>query len=121
MLYFTYLLLCLRLDLFMFYSCDLFFHYFHFHYNNHKTSLTQKNLFFGHVCQKFSLRVLLKFCLRFYQFQPGVAYKSVAYKKSVYLIHMPREETVVNVIKVLYISDGCCTESNIYFFILYLF
>ena len=31
--------------------------------------------------QKFSLRVLLSFCLNFCQFQPSVAYKSVAYKK----------------------------------------
>ena len=44
-------------------------------------SLTQKNLFFGHVRQKFSLRVLLSFCLIFCQFQPGVVYKSVSYKK----------------------------------------
>ena len=34
-----------------------------------------------HVCQKFSLRVLLSFCLFFCQFQLGVAYKSVTYKK----------------------------------------
>ena len=33
---------------------------------------------------KFSLRVLFNFCLIFCQYQPGVAYKSVAYKKSVY-------------------------------------
>ena len=32
---------------------------------------------------KFQPRVLLSICLIFYQFQPGVAYKSVAYKKSV--------------------------------------
>ena len=30
-------------------------------------------------------------------------------------------ETKVLQIKVLYISDGCCTEFNIYYFILYLF
>ena len=36
--------------------------------------------------QKFSLSVLLRICLTFFcQFQPGVAYKSVAYKKCVYL------------------------------------
>ena len=32
-----------------------------------------------------SLRVLLSICLIFYQIQPGDAYKSVAYKKNVYL------------------------------------
>ena len=31
---------------------------------------------------KFSLRVLLSICLIFCQFQPGVAYKSIAYKKA---------------------------------------
>ena len=31
--------------------------------------------------QKFSLRVLLSICLIFCQFQPGIAYKSVIYKK----------------------------------------
>ena len=31
--------------------------------------------------QKFSLRVLLSICLIFCQFQPRIAYKSVAYKK----------------------------------------
>ena len=48
---------------------------------NHIISLIPTNLFFGHVCQKFSPRVLLSFCLIFCQFQAGVAYKSVAYKK----------------------------------------
>ena len=52
---------------------------------NHAISLKQTNLFFGHACQKFSVRVLLSFCLIFGQFQPGVTCKSVAYKKSVYL------------------------------------
>ena len=42
----------------------------------------QTNLFVGHICQKFCLRVLLSFCLIFCQFQPGVPYKSVAYKKN---------------------------------------
>ena len=31
--------------------------------------------------QNFNLRVLLSFCLTFCQFQPGIAHKSVAYKK----------------------------------------
>ena len=41
----------------------------------------------------FSLRVLLSFCLTFCQFQPGVAYKSVAYKKSMYMFHLKRVYT----------------------------
>ena len=45
-------------------------------------SLTQAKLFFGHVCQKFNLRVLPSFCLSFYQFQPDAAYKSVSPKKT---------------------------------------
>ena len=52
---------------------------------DHMISLTQKNLLF--VCQKFSLRALLSFYLIFCQFQPGVAYKSVAYKKK--LVYVP--------------------------------
>ena len=48
---------------------------------NHIISLIHTNLFFGHVCQKFSLRVLFSFCLNFCQCQASVAYKSVAYKK----------------------------------------
>ena len=48
---------------------------------NHIMSLIQTNLFVGHISQKFSLRVLLSFCLIFCRFQPRVAYKSVAYKK----------------------------------------
>ena len=46
--------------------------------------MTQKNLFFGYVCLKFSLRVLLSFCLVFCQYKSGVAYKSVAYKSVAY-------------------------------------
>ena len=38
--------------------------------------------------RKFSLRVLLSICLIFCQFQPGVAYKSVAYKKACKLIYI---------------------------------
>ena len=45
--------------------------------------------------QKFSLRVLLSIRLIFCQFQPGVAYKSVAYKKK----HVFSE-------KELFINDG---------------
>ena len=33
----------------------------------------------------FSLRVLLTFSFFFFQFQPGVAYKIVAYNKNVYI------------------------------------
>ena len=49
---------------------------------NHIISLIQTNVLFGHVYQKFSLRLLLSLCLIFCQLQPSVAYKSVAYKKS---------------------------------------
>ena len=48
---------------------------------NHIISLIQTSLFLEHVYQKFSLRVLLSFCLNFFQFQPGIAYKNVAYKQ----------------------------------------
>ena len=49
---------------------------------NHIISLIQTNLFFGHVYQKFSLRVLFSLLLNFCRFQPGVPYQSVAYKKT---------------------------------------
>ena len=45
-------------------------------------------MLFGHFCQKFSIRVLLRFCLIFCQFHPNVAHKSVAYKNSVYILHI---------------------------------
>ena len=42
--------------------------------------LTRTNLFFGHVCQKFNLRMLLSFCLFFANFSL-VLLISVAYRK----------------------------------------
>ena len=44
----------------------------------------------------FSLRVLLSFCLILSQFQPDVAHKIVAYKKSV---HMENEKRVEKYLK----------------------
>ena len=41
--------------------------------------------------QKFSLRVVVSTCLIFYQFQPGVDYKKVDYKKSVYIRNIVNE------------------------------
>ena len=81
---------------------------------NHIISLIQTNLFFGHVCQKFGVRVLLSFCLNFCQFQPGVAVESVAYKKekkvnlttSTYLIKR-RDDKHFSIRKILF-----RTESN---------
>ena len=87
MLQFVYLSQCLRLYLFVLHMLSvLLIIIFIFITINHIILLTQINLFFGHVCQKFSLRVLLSFYLIFFfffQFQPDVTYKSVAYKKSV--------------------------------------
>ena len=48
---------------------------------NHIISLTQKNLLFSHVCQKFSFRVSLCFWLIFYQFQHRVLIKVLLIKK----------------------------------------
>ena len=42
----------------------------------------QSWFYFRFVSFQFSVRVLLSFCLIFCQFQPGVTYKSVAYKKA---------------------------------------
>ena len=75
---------CLRLGLYISYLCHhLTIIIFIFIKLNHTISVIQTNLFLGHICQKFSLRVLLSSCLIFCQFQPGIAYKSVAYKNSV--------------------------------------
>ena len=83
-LYFLYLSLCLRLGLYISYLCHhLTIIIFIFIKVNYTISVIQTNLFLGHICQKFSLRVLLSSCLIFCQFQPGIAYKSVAYKNSV--------------------------------------
>ena len=92
------------LGLVMSYLCDIFLIFsLIFFVMNHITSFKQVQLFFctfleysyyfwtitwcgGRIIfkqQKFSFRVLLSFCLIFCQFQPGVAYKNVAYKKSV--------------------------------------
>ena len=50
---------------------------------NYIISLRQISVSFGHVCLKFSLRVLLSFCLIFCHFQPGTAYKMLLKKKCV--------------------------------------
>ena len=49
---------------------------------------TGKLAFFGHFYLKFSLSMLLSFFLIFGQFQPGVAYKSVAYEKKRLFNHL---------------------------------
>ena len=52
---------------------------------NHIISLKQTNLYFGHVRQKFSLRVLLSFCLIFVNFSLVLLIKVLLFKKSVYI------------------------------------
>ena len=61
-LYFLYLSLCLHFGLYMSYLCIFIFITI-----NHITSMIQTSLFFGNAFQKFSLRVLLSFCLIFLQ------------------------------------------------------
>ena len=98
-LYLVYLCLSLGLGLFMLYLCDLCFIFsLVFIVINNITSLKQTHLFFTFFTispnifrrrkqiifkrRKFRFRALLGFCLIFWQFQPAVAYKSVAYKKN---------------------------------------
>ena len=71
---------------------------------NHIISLKQVNSFFGYVCQKFSLRMLLSFCLIFSQFQPDVPYKSVAYKKACSI----RKNIYCS--KLILLQSFCCLE-----------
>ena len=96
-LYLLYLCPCLDVGLFMSYLCNFFFSF--------SSSFLLTYFFFClffRICTinfgwqrgwrmwiifkwpKFSLRVLLNICSIFCQFQPGFAYKSVAYKTSVY-------------------------------------
>ena len=75
--------LCLYMRLGLFMSRDIFFiTIFIFIRINHIISLKQIHLFCGHFCEKFSLRLLLSFCLIFCQFQSDVPYKSFPYKKA---------------------------------------
>ena len=94
------LCLCLRQGLFVSYRCDLFFINIPLKFFkgclpqillgslmntlSHIFSLKQ-TIAFLHILfsssQKFDLRELLCFCLIFWQFHPGVVYKSVRYKK----------------------------------------
>ena len=69
----------------MTYCIYVIYYHLHFHYNSELIiySLKSANLFFGHFELKFSLKMLLSFSLIFYQFEPGVTYKSIAYKKRV--------------------------------------
>ena len=78
----------------MSYLCDLFFIFrLTFIFINHITLLKQTYLLFVHLLEYFllfwddnTLRMLLSSCLIFCQFQPGVTYKSLAYKKAYNLI-----------------------------------
>ena len=109
--YLVYLCACLGLSQFISYlclfasACRIFVFNLNFIVINHTTSLKQTNLFFVHFLEclllfldddvwrklivfksrKFSRRMLLSFCLVFCQYQPGIAYKSVAYEKIVYI------------------------------------
>ena len=91
---------CLELGLFITYLCDLLFIVILiFSMINCMIKRIQTHLFFclfpwiypitfaWRICttlkqQMFDLWVLLSICLIFYQYQPGAAYKSVAYKKA---------------------------------------
>ena len=85
--YFACLSLCLCLGLFISYLCNILFIIIFIYITvNHIISLTQKNLFFGHAYQNFSSGCCLAFAYFFCQFQLGVAYKSVVYKKSIYTL-----------------------------------
>ena len=78
--------LCLHLGLYMSYLCDLFYIIIFISITiNNIISLLDIDKLVSWTClpQKFSLRVLLSFCIIFCQFPTGVAYKSVAYTKSV--------------------------------------
>ena len=142
-LYLAYLCSCLGLGLFMSYLCDLFFIIsLIFIIMNHITSLKQTHLIF--FCKflktypiifgqwqgwrrriifkypKFSLRVLLSFCLSFCQFQFGVAYKSVAYIKKVCMSLLPSLQYCSQIIR-WFIKLDRVFSSTLYVWILKIF
>ena len=100
-LHLVHLCPCSGLGIFMSYLCDLFFIFsLIFIVINHITSFKQTYLFFAPFLEYFLLFFiiswikkannfqiaivrpqLLSFCLIFCQFQPGVVYKRVVYKK----------------------------------------
>ena len=124
----------------MSYLCDLFFIFFlifimitlESHENRHTCFFAFQNMSYYFLMLtwmknvnnlqtvKFSLRVLLSICLIFCQFQPWVAYKSAAYKKSVYnysytLLHISlRHEfwTFHENFNPLYLSHAITFESD---------
>ena len=67
-----------------------------------KIILMQANLLFGCVCQKFSPRVLLSFCLHFCQFWSNVTCKSVAYKKRLFKDFFQFHSLIPNRIEVIF-------------------
>ena len=82
----TLVFVCLHLILFVSNLCDLLsITILIFFTSNHIISLKQTNLVFGHFDLKFSLRVLLSFCLIFCQFEPGFPYKMLLIKKCIAL------------------------------------
>ena len=119
-LFLAYLYPYLELVLHMSYLCDLFFIFsLIFVTINHKISFALTYLFFINFFQnilfyfwvitlikkvnnflkkqKFSLRALFSFCFIFCQLQPGVAYKSVAYKKRMQLRGRSRATATSNI------------------------
>lgn len=103
MLYFIYLSLYLSLGLFISYLCNLFFFIIIFIFITiNKIILMQANLLFGCVCQKFSPRVLLSFCLHFCQFWSNVTCKSVAYKKRLFKDFFQFHSLIPNRIEVIF-------------------
>ena len=75
---------------FIYALCITFHDHLHFHYNQSFNLIKTNATVFLHILfsssQKSSLEVLLSFCLIFCQFQPHVAYESVAYQGSMHLL-----------------------------------
>ena len=82
MLYFVYLCLCLRLGLLMIWS--IFHYHFHFHCNKSYNLIKTSPLVYLDIFNESSASCCcLAFAYFFVQSQPGVAYKSAAYKKNI--------------------------------------
>ena len=100
----------------MSYRCDLFFTIlFIFIIIDHTISLKQARLFFSDILfsssQRFRLKVLLSFCLILSQFQPGVAYKSVAYKKKRADFQITFDNIDHNMLSEKLMENGFCDDT----------
>ena len=110
-LYFAYFSLCLRLGLFMYYLCDLFFHY-HFHFHNNHDLIEKDKLVLRSYYLKFSLRVFLGFCLSSFYLPISAwccLWKCCLHKKARICFHLTEQFSVIIITSFLFffVASSC--------------